>query len=93
MSIVLFAAFVVKQKLHLTVTTLPLPPPPLVDALGGATVAWGAVYLCGLLPNALMNTLQQLFFLRVDPFGEGNITPHDETKTFLRALLTAQALF
>lgn len=56
---------------------------------GAQTIAWGSLYICGLIPNALMNTLQQLFFLRVDPFGDA-FTPHEEMRTFLRALLAAQ---
>ena len=57
---------------------------------GSAIIAWAFVYICGLVPNSLMNTLQQLYFLRIDPLGEEVSSPHEEWRTFLRALLTAQ---
>lgn len=62
------------------------------DDWGGSlgTVFWSSVYICGLIPNSLMNTLQQLYFLRVDPLGDANTSTHDEWKTFFRALLIAQ---
>jgi hypothetical protein len=57
---------------------------------GESTVFWACVYICGLVPNSLMNTLQQLYFLRVDPLGDAQVSAHDEWKTFFRALLMAQ---
>lgn len=57
---------------------------------GNGPVFWAFIYICGLIPNALMNTLQQLYFLRIDPMGDTTTSPHDEWKTFFRALLTAQ---
>jgi len=62
----------------------------LEDGGGNGPVFWSFIYICGLIPNALMNTLQQLYFLRIDPMGDTELSPHDEWKTFFRALLTAQ---
>ena len=56
---------------------------------GGAIISWALVYIVGLVPQSLFNTLQQLYFLRIDPLGEA-MGPHEEMRTFIRALLTAQ---
>jgi hypothetical protein len=62
------------------------------DDWGGSlgTVFWSSVYICGLVPNSLMNTLQQLYFLRVNPMSDVDASTHDEWKLFFRALLISQ---
>jgi len=57
---------------------------------GGSIIAWALVYICGLIPQSLFNTLQQLYFLRIDPMGDADVSWHEETRTFIRALLAAQ---
>ena len=57
--------------------------------LGGAgALAWIAVYVCGLAPNAMLNVLQQLYFLRTGLLREGT-SPHVVRRGTLRALMFA----
>lgn len=55
---------------------------------GFNSLAWTLVYIAGLAPNALLNTLQQLYFLRTGMLREG-VTPRDELRATLRALMFA----
>ena len=52
---------------------------------GSGGIAWALVYLMGLVPQALMNTLQQLFFFRTGI--DDSVSRHEETRAFLRAIL------
>jgi hypothetical protein len=57
--------------------------------LGGAgALAWIAVYVAGLAPNAMLNVLQQLYFLRTGLLREG-ATAHEVRRGTLRALMFA----
>ena len=67
---------------------------------GWSTLAWVLVYTAGLAPSALLNILQQLYFIRTGALGPA-ATPHSQMRGSLRALafsnlmqpLTYAALF
>jgi len=58
------------------------------DFDGAATIGWAAVYLAGLAPSALLNVLQQLYFIRAGLLADG-LAPHAARRGTLRALLFA----
>ena len=60
-------------------------------SFGAQTIAWVTVYIAGLAPNALLNVLQQLYFLRTGMLKEG-ITIHATRRGTLRALFFANLM-
>lgn len=57
--------------------------------LGGAdSLAWIAVYVAGLAPNAMLNVLQQLYFLRTGMLADA-VPAHEVRRGTLRALMFA----
>lgn len=53
---------------------------------GTTTLAWVLVYTAGLAPNALLNILQQLYFIRTGSLRP-EATPHEQLRGTLRALM------
>jgi hypothetical protein len=58
---------------------------------GLQTIAWVLVYIAGLAPNALLNVLQQLYFLRTGLLRPG-VTVHATRRGTLRALFFANLM-
>ena len=53
---------------------------------GASTLAWVLVYTLGLAPNAALNILQQLYFIRTGTLHP-DATPHQQARGTLRALM------